>query len=99
MADYKTQTPSNSTGLELKSKDMTQSTYQTKTDDFLARIPQLYRNAYKRALTGNSLRARVNSKCLECCSFERVAVSKCDIVTCSLNKVRPYQREDKVRDE
>lgn len=57
-------------------------------------IPDLYNNFYKKqyikAMTTNSLRAAVNSKCLDCCCWQSNEVKECTSVECPLYNYRPY---------
>ena len=56
-------------------------------------IPSVYRRVYDRAAAGKSLRAAVNSFCLECCGWQKVEVRDCTSLACPLFAVRPYQRD------
>jgi hypothetical protein len=57
-------------------------------------IPDLYNNSYKKqyikAMTTRSLKAAVNSKCLDCCCWQASEVKKCTDVECPLYNYRPY---------
>jgi len=64
---------------------------QDKINERLANIPKLYKNIYKRAVSGKSLRASINAQCLECVQWQRVEVRKCTDLGCPLYPVRPYQ--------
>lgn len=57
----------------------------------LNQMPTKYRATYRRAIKGRSLRACVNSQCLECCGWQRVEVARCSDLACPLYAVRPYQ--------
>ncbi|HPC93822.1 MAG TPA: hypothetical protein PLU87_02695 [Sedimentisphaerales bacterium] len=50
-----------------------------------------YRPMYRRATKGKSLRACVNSQCLECCGGQSREVATCTDLGCPLYAVRPYQ--------
>ena len=50
-----------------------------------------YRKKYDKAMQGHSIRAAIDSKCLECMGWQQLEVKKCDIVTCPLWPYRPYQ--------
>ncbi|MDD4274272.1 MAG: hypothetical protein PHG14_11160 [Desulfobacter postgatei] len=39
-----------------------------------------------------SLRAAINGKCFDCCCGNRAEVSRCQITSCTLHPVRPWQR-------
>ena len=56
-----------------------------------ADIPRIYRATYDRAVSGKSLRAAVNSFCLECVMWQRKEVTICTSLACPLYAVRPYQ--------
>lgn len=60
-----------------------------------ANIPPLhnesYRRQYDKAINKKSMRAAVNSKCLDCMCWQQAEVKNCDIVTCPLHLYRPYQ--------
>lgn len=57
----------------------------------LRQMPSKYRGTYRRAVQGKSLRACVNSQCLECCGWERAEVGACTDLGCPLWSVRPYR--------
>ena len=50
-----------------------------------------YRPMYHRAVRGKSLRACVNSQCLECMGWQSREVAGCTDLSCPLYAVRPYQ--------
>ena len=50
-----------------------------------------YRKQYDKAINRKSMRAAINSKCLDCMCWQQAEVKRCDIVTCPLNPYRPYQ--------
>lgn len=54
-------------------------------------MPKLYRAIYDRAVRGRSLRACINSFCLECVSWQRREIAVCTSLACPLYAVRPYQ--------
>lgn len=41
-----------------------------------------------------SLRAAINAKCVECCCGSKAEVRRCEIETCPLWPVRPFQKKD-----
>ena len=51
-------------------------------------IPDLHNNSYKKqyikAMTTNSLRTAINSKCLDCCYWQTAEVRKCPVEDCLL---------------
>lgn len=61
----------------------------------LADMPRDYRKNYLEAIKGDSLRAAINAKCLECMGWLRNEVRDCDCYCCPLHAVRPYQRAQK----
>jgi hypothetical protein len=58
-------------------------------------IPNFYNGAYRKqydkAMSGESLRAAANDKCLDCKGYKRSEVKNCDLYECSLHPYRPYQ--------
>ena len=64
---------------------------QEKIAERRAQMPRAYRGAYDRAVTGKSLRAAINSFCLECVCHQIEEVRQCGDLACSLWAVRPYQ--------
>ncbi len=56
-----------------------------------ADMPKVYRGIYDRAVSGKSLRAAVNSFCLECVMWQRVEVRLCTSLACPLFPYRPYK--------
>ncbi len=57
----------------------------------LQHMPRKYRATYRRAIKGRSLRASVNSQCLECVCWQSREVALCTDLGCPLYAVRPYQ--------
>jgi len=57
-------------------------------------IPNLfngsYRKQYDKAIKKHSLRAAINSKCLDCMYWQAAEVKRCSIVACPLYPYRPY---------
>ena len=58
----------------------------------LEQVPVKYRGAYKKAIARRSMRAAVNSQCLECVGHQRREVSVCTDLACPLYLYRPYQK-------
>ncbi len=54
-------------------------------------MPQVYRNTYKKAMTGKNRPAAVKAFCLECMGWEREEVRKCNSVACPLYPYRSYK--------
>ena len=50
-----------------------------------------YRGVYDRAVAGRSLRAAVDSQCLECVGYHTAEVRACTALACPLYAVRPYK--------
>jgi len=60
-------------------------------EERLKQIPKSYRSAYRKAMRGRSLRAAVNSFCLECVGYQREEVKICPDKGCPLYPYRPYK--------
>jgi len=54
-------------------------------------IPRRFQAQYLRAMEGNSLRAAINSGCLDCIGWKTKEVRHCSNRLCPLYMVRPYQ--------
>ena len=63
--------------------------------DWRKNIPNTYNGAYRRgfdkAIEGKSLRAAIDAKCMDCMGWQATEVKRCDVVTCPMWTVRPYQ--------
>jgi hypothetical protein len=59
--------------------------------DQVRKWSKAYVGHFKRAYSGNSLRAAVTSKCLDCTCCQRVEVKKCPVISCPLWEYRPYK--------
>ena len=57
----------------------------------LGQMPRKYRATYRRAVKGKSLRACINTQCLECVGWQSREVAGCTDLACPLFAVRPYQ--------
>ncbi len=57
----------------------------------LGNIPRAYKATYERAVKGKSLRAAINSFCLECVCWSIEEIRNCSDLACPLYAVRPYQ--------
>lgn len=55
-------------------------------------MPRSCRANYDRAVSGDSLRASINSFCLECVCWQIEEIRNCSDLACPLYAVRPYQR-------
>lgn len=62
---------------------------QERINKHRATMPRRYRATYDKAMSGKSLRAAVNSFCLECVGWQREEVKKCCSPQCSLFPYRP----------
>jgi hypothetical protein len=62
-----------------------------KVSERRAQMPRAYRATYDRAVGGKSLRAAINSFCLECVCWQIAEVRDCTDLACPLYAVRPYQ--------
>jgi hypothetical protein len=56
-----------------------------------AQMPRAYRATYNRAVGGKSLRAAINSFCLECVCWQIGEIRDCTDLACPLHAIRPYQ--------
>ena len=56
-----------------------------------AQMPQKYRATYDKAVSGKSLRAAINSFCLEGVCWQTKEIRLCTDLACPLWKVRTYQ--------
>jgi len=54
-------------------------------------MPRAYRATYDRAVAGKSLRAAINSFCLECVCWQIPEIRDCTDIACPLHAVRPYR--------
>jgi len=61
----------------------------------IADMPSSYRNVYKKAMSGKSLRAATKSFCLECVGWKRDEVALCTSPACPLYPYRPFQEVEK----
>ncbi len=62
-----------------------------------ADMPRIYRATYDKAVTGKSLRAAVNSFCVQCVMYQREEVRLCTSLECALWPYRPYRDKPKCR--
>lgn len=61
----------------------------------LNQIPESHRAKYEKAAARKSMRAAVNSQCLECVGYLTKEVSMCTDLACPLYLYRPYQKRSK----
>ena len=64
---------------------------ERKCNELITQMPSSYRACYKKAIGGKSLRASVNSFCLECVCWRIEEIRNCTDLSCPLFAVRPYQ--------
>ena len=57
----------------------------------LREMPRTYRNFYKKAMQGRSLKTAIRAFCLECVQWQRAEVENCTDTGCPLYPYRPYQ--------
>lgn len=55
-------------------------------------MPLNYKASYKKAVNHKSMRAAVNSQCVECVGYQRKEVGVCTDLACPLYSYRPYQK-------
>ena len=65
-----------------------------KIEKRLKQIPASYKAKYLKTKNTNSLRASIDSFCLECTGWHRADVSKCKCFACPLWEKRPYQSKN-----
>ena len=58
-----------------------------------------YVYGYIKAHTTASKAAAIKAKCLECCCWDRVAASACDIDACPLYNHNPWRKKRAARDD
>ena len=75
-----------------------QSSRKAKIAKRRAQIPRAYRAVYDKATKGQSLRAAINSQCLECVCWQIEEIRNCTDLACPLYAVRPYQSLQNGRD-
>ena len=61
------------------------------------KIPKVYQQNYKTAMSSKSRAAATKAKCLDCCCWQRVEVANCPVDTCPLWPYRPYRMAEKPR--
>jgi hypothetical protein len=63
----------------------------------LDQMPATCRGAYKKAVAKKSMRAALNSFCLECVGYQRVEITACTDKACPLWAYRPYRISQKAQ--
>lgn len=61
-------------------------------DKRISEMPVTCQGIYKRAINHKSMRAAVNSQCLECVGYVRKEISVCTDLGCPLYSYRPFQK-------
>ncbi len=56
-------------------------------------VPERFQKVFKKAYEKKSMRAAVNSKCLDCTCFQVKEIRDCSVHGCPLWKYRPYQNK------
>jgi len=64
---------------------------------WIAKIPKIYQQNYKTAMSGKSRAAAIKARCLDCCCWQRVEVANCPVETCSLWLYRPYRSSENLK--
>lgn len=70
---------------------------QQKIAERRADMPRIYCATYDKAVSGKSLRAAVNSFCVQCVMYQREEVRLCTSLACPLWLYRPYRDKPKCR--
>ncbi len=65
-------------------------TRQEQIQQRLEQMPVTCRGAYKKAVAKKSMRAALNSFCLECVGYKRAEITACTDKACPLWAYRPY---------
>lgn len=68
------------------------TTKNTLLNNYLRKLKKSYRRLFYDVFYGKkSYSKAVKAKCLDCSCFERVEITHCEVKTCPLYKIRPYQ--------
>lgn len=59
----------------------------------ILQMPETFRNAYLRAVAGDSPAAGIRAFCAECVGWDRSEVRRCTALACPLYPYRPYQTD------
>ena len=63
-------------------------------EQYVTRVPDMYRNAFQKALAGKvSPRQAIKQKCLDCCCFQRKEAADCRVPSCPLYAYNPLRRK------
>ena len=63
----------------------------------LDQMPMSCRRTYKKAIAKKSMRAALNSFCLECVGYQREEIKSCTDLACPLWAYRPYSVPEKAQ--
>jgi hypothetical protein len=63
----------------------------------LDQMPTSCRRTYKKAVAKKSMRAALNSFCLECVDYQREEIKACTDMACPLWAYRPYRISQKAQ--
>ena len=64
---------------------------------WFAKVPKIYQQNYKTAISGRSRAAAIKAKCLDCANFQRVEIANCPIEDCALWLYRPYRSPENLK--
>ena len=77
----------------VKSKKVSNPIHDKGVQEFVRKVPSIYRDNYIKAMSGASRAAAIKAKCLDCCCWQRKEVQLCTSTACPLHPYRPYQKE------
>ena len=72
-------------------------TRQEQIQQRLDQMPMSCRGTYKKAVAKKSMRAALNSFCLECVGYQREEIKVCTDLACPLWAYRPYSVSEKAQ--
>ena len=72
-------------------------TRQEQIQQRLDQMPMSCRGMYKKAIAKKSMRAALNSFCLECVNYQRAEITVCTDKACPLWAYRPYSVSEKAQ--
>lgn len=77
----------------LDSKAIEHADLTTSANAYLKRVTDRYKALFLKILRGSyvSPMKKIQAKCLDCCNFQTEEITNCNISTCALWSVRPYQ--------
>ena len=68
-----------------------------KQKQWIAKIPKVYQQNYKTAMSSKSRAAAIKAKCLDCTNWQRVEITNCPVDTCPLWLYRPYRSYENLK--